>query len=78
MFLFWSGACRIANHPLASWTETPLTLAWAEVWALATEFVFKQIFGRAWPESTYFRDHLDAFASSTPAMAGCHSLPDMR
>jgi membrane-associated phospholipid phosphatase len=60
-FLFWVGACRIVERPIARWAETALVFAWAEVWALATEFVFKQIFGRAWPDPTYLRDHLDGF-----------------
>ena len=56
LFLFWTGL-----HRDGKWIKTALVLAWAEVWALATEFVFKQIFGRAWPEPTYIRDHLDGF-----------------
>ena len=60
-FLFWAGASCLAKRPLASWAEMLLTLAWAEIWALATEFVFKHIFGRAWPDPTYIHGHMDGF-----------------
>ncbi len=56
LLLFLSGIPRVGN-----WIKPALVIAWSEVWALATEFVFKQIFGRAWPEPTYIRDHLDGF-----------------
>jgi len=59
--LFGAGGMLIAAKPLPSWTHKPLICAVASMWALATEFVFKQIFGRAWPEPTYIRDHLDGF-----------------
>ena len=59
--LFWAGVCKMFEHPLAKWTEKAILCAWASVWALATEIVFKQIFGRAWPEPLYIHEHLDGF-----------------
>ncbi len=61
LFLFGAGVWLLAGRRLADWARRPLLCACASVWAIGTEFVFKLIFGRAWPDPTYIRDHLDGF-----------------
>jgi len=73
LFLFWTGL-----HRDGKWIKTALVLAWAEVWALATEFVFKQIFGRAWLSPLTFGTIWTAFAGYMLATAGCRFRRDMR
>jgi membrane-associated phospholipid phosphatase len=60
-FLFWAGYRTVSGHGLQKWAEKVLLCSWAVVWGLAAEFVFKQIFGRAWPDPTYTQNHLYGF-----------------
>jgi membrane-associated phospholipid phosphatase len=60
-FLFWAGYRAVFGYGLQPWAEKALVCAWAVVWGLAAEFVFKQIFGRAWPDPTYTQHHLYGF-----------------
>jgi membrane-associated phospholipid phosphatase len=60
-FLFWAGHRTASGYGLQQWAEKALVCSWAVVWGLAAEFVFKQIFGRAWPDPTYTQNHLYGF-----------------
>jgi membrane-associated phospholipid phosphatase len=60
-FLLGSGCWVLSGRQLAGWTSKPLICSWSAVWALAAEFVFKEIFGRGWPDPTYVEDHLYGF-----------------
>lgn len=60
-FLFWAGYRTVSGYGLQEWAEKALVCSWAVVWGLAAEFVFKQIFGRAWPDPTYTQNHLYGF-----------------
>jgi membrane-associated phospholipid phosphatase len=61
VFLFGCGICLIAGRPLRPWTETPLLYSWVVIWAVATEFILKRIFGRGWPDPTFVVDHRYGF-----------------
>lgn len=61
LFLLGLGCWLLAGRPMARWTGTPVLCCWSVIWALAAEFVFKQIFGRAWPDPTYVVNHLYGF-----------------
>lgn len=60
-FLFGCGLWVISGRRLAPVTEDPLLCSWAAMWAIAAEHIFKQIFGRGWPDPTFVRDHLYGF-----------------
>jgi membrane-associated phospholipid phosphatase len=80
-FLFGCGVWTISGRKLPPWTEMPLLFSWSVIWAVATEFIFKRIFGRAWPDPSYVRDHhygfhwlhgtthWDSFPSGTAAVS---------
>jgi membrane-associated phospholipid phosphatase len=61
LFLFFAAGRALFGFGLTTRFYKPLVCSCAIVWGLATEFVFKQIFGRSWPEPTYIRDHLYGF-----------------
>jgi len=61
LFLFGCGKWVISGRSLRPWTRTPLLCSWALMWSMAAEIIFKRIFGRAWPDPTYVRDHLYGF-----------------
>jgi len=61
LFLFGCGLWLVSGRPLRPWTELPLLGSWATLWAVAAERIFKQIFGRGWPDPTFVRDHLSGF-----------------
>lgn len=42
-FLLGSGCWVLSGRQLAGWTSKPLICSWSAVWALAAEFVFKEI-----------------------------------
>lgn len=60
-FLFWAGYRTVSGYSLPPWAVKAVVCSWAIVWSLAAEFVFKQIFGRAWPDPTYTQNHLYGF-----------------
>jgi membrane-associated phospholipid phosphatase len=60
-YLFWAGYRTVSGYGLQQWAQRALVCSWAIVWGLAAEFVFKQIFGRAWPDPTYTQNHLYGF-----------------
>ena len=60
-FLLGCGLWLISGRKLPEWTDTPLACSWAAMWATAAEHIFKQIFGRGWPDPTFVRDHLQGF-----------------
>jgi membrane-associated phospholipid phosphatase len=60
-FLFGCGVWLVSGRQLRPWTETPLLYSWATIWAVASEIIFKRIFGRGWPDPTFVRDHLYGF-----------------
>jgi membrane-associated phospholipid phosphatase len=61
LFLLGLGCWRGSGRQLAVWTLEPLLCSWSAVWALASEFVFKEVFGRGWPDPTYIENHLYGF-----------------
>ena len=61
LFLLGSGCWLLSGRQLGAWTLKPLLLSWSGIWALAAEFIFKQIFGRAWPDPGYVENHLYGF-----------------
>lgn len=60
-FLFWAGYRSARGYELQPWAVKAVVCCWAVVWGLASEIIFKQIFGRAWPEPTYLRQHIYGF-----------------
>ena len=60
-FLFWAGYRTVSGYGLQPWAVKALVCSWSVVWGLAAELVFKQIFGRAWPDPTYTQHHLYGF-----------------
>lgn len=60
-FVLGCGLVRISGRRLRSWTELPLLLSWATIFAVATEIIVKRIFGRSGPDPTFVRDHLYGF-----------------
>lgn len=61
LFLFGCGIWAASGHQLRRWADTPLLCSWSAIWAVAADIIFKQIFGRGWPDPTYVHDHLYAF-----------------
>jgi len=61
LFLFGCGLWVVSGGSLGSWTRTLLLCSWAAMWATAAEMIFKQIFGRSWPDPTFVQDHLYGF-----------------
>jgi membrane-associated phospholipid phosphatase len=61
LFQFGAGCWLLTGRRLAMWTRTPLLYSWGVIWAIAAEFVFKQIFGRGSPDPTYLDDHFYGF-----------------
>ena len=61
LFLLGCGIFLASGGRLGSWTQLPLLCAWAVVLGVATEIIFKRIFGRAWPDPTFVRDHAYGF-----------------
>ena len=60
-FLLGSGCWVLSGRQLRPWTLNPLLCSWSAVWALAAEFIFKEIFGRGWPDPTYIQNGLYGF-----------------
>jgi len=60
-FLLGSGYWLLSGRQLSSWTLKPLLCSCSITCAVAAEFIFKQMFGRAWPDPTYIEDHLYGF-----------------
>jgi membrane-associated phospholipid phosphatase len=61
VFLLGLGCRVLSGRQLRAWTVKPLLVSWSAIWALAAEFIFKQIFGRAWPDPGYVENHLYGF-----------------
>ncbi|MGA2086592.1 MAG: phosphatase PAP2 family protein [Terracidiphilus sp.] len=61
LFAFGCGIWTWSGRALASWTRTPRLCSWAAMWATAASFVFKRIFGRAWPDPAYVQNHVYGF-----------------
>jgi len=61
LFLFGAGCWRLSGRKLGQWTQIPLLCCRSTIWALAAEFVCKDIFGRGSPDSVYFQSHLYGF-----------------
>jgi membrane-associated phospholipid phosphatase len=61
LFEFGVGFWLLFGRRPASWTLTPLLYSSGTIWAIAAEFVSKQIFGRGSPAPTYLVHHLYGF-----------------
>jgi membrane-associated phospholipid phosphatase len=61
LFLFGVGCWLLSGRLLGGWTQKPLLCSWSTIWALAAEFVFKDVFGRGWPDPTFIENHLYGF-----------------
>jgi membrane-associated phospholipid phosphatase len=61
LFQFGAGLWLLFGRRLASWILTPLLYSSGIIWAIAAEFVFKQILGRGSPDPTYLANHLYGF-----------------
>jgi membrane-associated phospholipid phosphatase len=61
LFQFGVGLWLLCGRRLASWTSTLLLYSSGTIWAIAAEFVLKQIFGRGSPDPTYLGNHLYGF-----------------
>jgi membrane-associated phospholipid phosphatase len=58
------GSCSvwlISGHQLRPWTGFPFLCSCSVIVAVATEMIFKRVFGRGWPDPTFVRDHLYGF-----------------
>jgi membrane-associated phospholipid phosphatase len=55
------GCWLLSGRQIGTWALKPLLCSWSAIWALAAEFVCKQIFGRAWPDPAYIENHLYGF-----------------
>jgi len=60
-FLSGAGCWLLSGRQLGGWTQKPLLCSWSTIWALAAEFVSKNIFGRGWPNPTYIESHFYGF-----------------
>jgi membrane-associated phospholipid phosphatase len=61
LFLLGCGIWTGSGRAFASWIRTPQLCSWAAMWATAASVVFKHIFGRAWPDPAYIRNHVYGF-----------------
>jgi membrane-associated phospholipid phosphatase len=61
LFQFGAGLWMLFGRRLASWAQTALLYSSGTIWAIAAEFVFKQIFGRGTVYPTYLVNHLYGF-----------------
>lgn len=61
LFQFSAGLWLLCGRRLTSWAQTTLLYSSGTIWAIAAEFVLKQIFGRGSPEPTYLANHLYGF-----------------
>jgi membrane-associated phospholipid phosphatase len=61
LFVFGCGIWSWSGRLLPSWTRTPLLCSWAAVWATVASFIFKRIFGRAWPDPAFVQNHIYGF-----------------
>ena len=61
LFEFGVGFWLLVGRRLASWTKTPLLYSSGIIWAIAAEYILKQIFGRGSPDPTYLTRHLYGF-----------------
>jgi membrane-associated phospholipid phosphatase len=60
-FLLGTGLWLLSGRQIGAWARKPLLCSWSSTWALAAEFVSKEIFGRAWPDPSYLENHLYGF-----------------
>jgi membrane-associated phospholipid phosphatase len=60
-FLLGCGVSVLSVRMLPPWTRTPLLCSWAAMWATAAAIIFKNIFGRAWPDPGYVRNRIYEF-----------------
>jgi membrane-associated phospholipid phosphatase len=60
-FLLGLGCWVLSGRHPRGWTLKPMLCSWSAIWALAAEFVFKRIFGRAWPDPGYVENHIYGF-----------------
>ncbi len=74
LFQFGAGLWLLFGRRLAPWTRVPLLYSSGTIWAIAAEFVFKQILGRGSPDPTYFANHLYGFRF-LHATEGWNSFP---
>jgi membrane-associated phospholipid phosphatase len=61
LFQFGAGLWLLFGRRLASWARTALLYSSGTIWAIAAEFVLKQIFGRGSADPTYLVNHLYGF-----------------
>jgi membrane-associated phospholipid phosphatase len=61
VFQFGAGLWMLFGRRLASWAQTSLLYSSGTIWAITTEFVLKQIFGRGSADPTYLVSHLYGF-----------------
>ncbi len=61
VFLLGLGCRLLSGRQLRAWSVKPLLVSWSAIWAVAAEFIFKQIFGRAWPDPGYVENHIYGF-----------------
>jgi len=61
LFQFGAGLWMLQGRRLASWAQTALLYSSGTIWAIAAEYVFKQIFGRSSADPTYLTHHLYGF-----------------
>jgi len=74
LFQFAAGFWLLFGRRLASWTQALLLYSSGTIWAIAAEFIFKQIFGRGSPDPTYLASHLYGFRF-LHAAGGWRSFP---
>ena len=61
LFLLVAGGWALSGYGPRPWAAKPVVCALALAWGLASEFVFKRVFGRSWPDPTYLHQHLYGF-----------------
>lgn len=61
LFQFAVGFWLLFGRRLPSWIQALLLYSSGTIWAIAAEFVFKQICGRGSPDPTYLANHLYGF-----------------